>query len=353
MNMKSVLAHLVLALGGLTLAYLVWTGEESAAAPGEVTIFECDPDALDRVALTLGEREVTMELSREDGERLTWLTVTRTPEEGEPSTTRFVGSDDVAEFLEQLAPLRATRALGTLDEQQREDVGLAEPEGELSLRCGDRSATFQIGARAYGNGDRYVQSESGAAYLVGRDRLQPLESAEHQLMQRALHTFEWSEVERLTVSGWGAERTLLQRNRLDPQRAEWVDASAPDRRNELFGNWLQRYPRMRVQKYLGPEETPGADLESSSERPELLIRMEMRGEDGALGQLEMQRVGRAAYYARTGTTRSWVRVPASVAAGFIEDARAVLGQEPEPEPVPAETESETATEPATDAPAGE
>ena len=350
MNTKSVLAHLLLALGGLTLAYLVWTDDEAAPAPGEVTIFACDPDELCRIELELGEREVTVELNRDGEQLLAWVTVTRTPEEGEATTQVFVGSEELETYLAQLAPLRATRSLGALSEEQLADVGLAEPEGALRLRCGERSASFQIGASAYGNGDRYVRGESGPAYLVARDRVQPLESAEHQLMQRALHTFEWSEVEGLTVSGWGAERTLLQRNRLDPQRAEWVDVSAPDRRNELFGNWLQRYPRLRVQEYLGPDQRPGADLDDVSEAPEPLLRLAIRGEDGPLGEVEMQRVGRDAYYVRTETTRSWVRIPTSVASGFIEDARTVLGQQPEPD---APEEAPAPEAPASEAPASE
>ena len=50
MNTKSVLAHLLLALGGLTLAYLVWTDDEAAPAPGEVTIFKSLGLAVEDVA---------------------------------------------------------------------------------------------------------------------------------------------------------------------------------------------------------------------------------------------------------------------------------------------------------------
>lgn len=340
MKLHRVAAHAILAVGGLVLAYLVWTDDAPAAREGEVTIFECAPDAVHRIELT-GEREdVRVELSRDredhaddadaaDDAPPAWITVTERPEEGEPTTARFVGSQEAIEaYLEKVAPLRARRSLGVLGDEELASVGLDAPEGQLVLACGGREARFSVGGRAYGRGDRYLREEDGGTvYLVASDRLAPLESAEHRLMQRQLHTFAWREVVSLTVRAFGADKTLRQRNRHDPRRAEWVDAAAPDRRNELYGNWLSRYPRLRVQDYLGPDARPGADLEDASRPAQRVLRLEMEGEDGRLGFAELQRVDATppAYYARTETTRSWVRVPTSVARALEEDLRPVLG----------------------------
>jgi len=343
---RGIAAHSILALGGLVLAYLVWTDDSPEVSPDEVTIADCSAGAVQRVELTTKEKDVLLEMRSDEGGRVAWLTVTRRPERGEPSTERFVGSKAVGEWLAQVGPLRARRSLGELGAEQLGEVGLAEPEGTLKLRCGEREASFVLGGRAYGTGDRYVRAERGGpVYLVASDRLAPLESAEFRLMERQLHTFEWRDVVSLRLAAFGQERELLQHNRLDEQRAEWVDARTPDRRDETFGNWLSRFPRLRVQRYLDPDARPGSDLEGMSASPERVMRIEYRGQRGELGFVELERVSgtELSYYARTETTRSWVKVPSSVAQQIEDDLRSMLDvpplERPAPPPAPAETET--------------
>lgn len=338
MNTRSVMAHSILALGSLLLAYLVWTDESPSHDVDEVTIFECAPEDLDSVTLSLEDKDVTLELSRDEDDELdAWVTLERHPEDGEPSRQRFAASDAVDDLLEQLAPLRARRSLGTLDEEQTADVGLDEPSGSLTLRCGDRSEEFELGGRAYGSGDRYAR-RGETVYLIGNERLQPIESAELRLMERRLHTFEWPEVAALEIDAFDRHERLLQRNRMDEASAQWVDADRPDTRNELYGNWLATYPRLRVQRYL--EGEPGSDLEQEdAPDPVPVMRLTFEDEEGEpLGRLELSRVDVSppAYYARTETTRGWVRVPPSVAQSFEDDARPVLGLDPVDRSQPAE-----------------
>lgn len=342
MNHRSVLAHGILAAGGLVLAYLVWTDDSTPAPEGEVTIFECDAHAIGRVELTSDDKDVALELTRDDDALLAWISVTERPDEGEPRSKRFVGSEAVEDYLAQVAPLRARRSLGDLSDEDLTAVGLNEPEGRFTLVCGSRRETFLLGSRAYGQGDRYARKERGGpVYLVASDRIAPLEAAERQLMQRQLHTFEWPDVESLVVRAHGVEKRLLQRNRLDPQRAQWVDAQEPDRRNELYGNWLSSYPRLRVQEYLPADAGPGSDLEDANVAASPVMRLEMHGEGGRLGYAEIQRVQASpvAYYARTETTGGWVRVPPSVARSLEEDLRPVLGLEELPEPEESRSEA--------------
>jgi hypothetical protein len=335
---RSIAAHAILAIGGLSLAYWVWAHEDVEVGENEVTILECSVDTITRVELTSREKDVTLELSRDERGLVSWFTVTRRPEQGEPSSERFVGAASVREWLQQIAPLRARRSLGELTAEQLGEVELDEPEGRLAVRCGDRTTTFQLGGRAYGTGDRYVRGEGGGpVYLVATDRLAPLESAEHRLMERALHTFEWRDVLSLRLRAFEQEKTLQQHNRLDEQRSEWVDAASPDRRDETYGNWLSRFPRLRVQRYLDPEARPGADLEGLSAPSARVMRIDFTGERGGLGFVELERVdgAEAAYYARTETTRSWVRVPTSLAQQIEDDLRSMLGVAPLERPTPA------------------
>jgi len=355
---RGIAAHSILAVGGLVLAYLVWTDDSPEVSPDEVTITPCDADDVTRVALTTEEKDVTLELRGEGDDRVAWLTVVRRPAEGEPTTERFVGSDAVTEWLAGAAPLRARRSLGELSAEQLGRVGLDEPEGTLAFRCGGSSASFQMGGRAYGNGDRYLRAERGGpVYLVASDKLAPLESAEFRLMERQLHTFEWREVVSLRLAAFDQQRELLQHNRLDEARAEWVDARTPDRRDETFGNWLSRFPRLRVQSYLDPEAQPGSELEGMSVSPERVMRVEYRGARGELGFLELSRVTGASeltYYARSETTRSWVKVPSSVAQQIEDDLRSMLSVAPlerpaAPAPAPAASGSGDGGVPAPDA----
>ncbi len=339
MNRKSVLAHAILALGGLTLAYLVWTDEGPTADVDEVELVDCDPEDVSAVELRTDDKHVTVTIDRDGDDLLARVVVVRHREGGDDETQEFVASiDSLGDWLEQVAPLRARRTLGDLDDAQLEEIGLAESPGSFALTCGGTTHTFQIGGRAYGSGDRYARLESGGpVHLLGTERLQAIESAEFQLMERRLHTFEWTAVTELRLEAWGASKTLLQRNRIDAENAEWVDRASPDRRNEVYGNWLSRYARVRVQRYLPPDEEPGSDLDEPA-AAEPVMRLVMQGEDGELGHMEMRRVDvlPLAYYVRTETTRDWVRVPQSAAQAFEDDARSVLGMDPleRPEPPP-------------------
>lgn len=330
---RSIAAHGILAAGGLVLAYLVWTDDDpQGAAEDSVTIFDCDPDAVQRVDLTIENKDVALELRSEGRSRVAWITVTRRPENREPETERFIGSKDaVDEWLKQFAPLRARRSLGELDDEQLNELGLSDPKGRLTIACGERRATFQLGGRSFGAGDRYVRAERGGpVHLLANDRLGPLESAESRLMERQLHTFEWRDVVSLVLTAFGQQKELLHRNRLDAQGGEWVDATQPDRRDDTYGNWLSRFPVLRVQRYLGPDAEPGSDLDGMSVAPERVMRVEYRGERGELGSLELVRVDgtERTYYARSETTRSWVRVPTSVAQQIEDDLRSMLGVAP-------------------------
>ncbi|MCB9594718.1 MAG: DUF4340 domain-containing protein [Sandaracinaceae bacterium] len=340
MNRKSVLAHAILALGGLTLAYLVWTDDGPSREVDEVELVDCEPDEVTRAELRSAEKDITLEITREDDEVVVHATVVRHREDADDETQRFVAATDgVNEWLEQIAPLTARRTLGELSDEQLTELGFQGEEATPStfaLTCGGTVHTFQIGGRAYGSGDRYARLESGGpVHLLGNERLQAIESAEFRLMERRLHTFEWTAVTELTIEAWGQQKTLLQRNRLDEANAEWVDQASPDRRNEVFGNWLGAYPRMRVQRYLDPGAEPGSELAESA-AAEVSMRLTIRGEDGELGHMEMRRVDRVplSYYVRTETTRDWVTVPASVAQAFEDDARSVLGLDALERPTP-------------------
>jgi hypothetical protein len=318
----------------------VWTDDAPERADGEVTVLACADGTVERVELRGADQDVTLTVERDGQGRVAWIeTVPRRPEpergetgDAQPEPQRFVGaSSAVDEWLAQLAPLRARRSLGALTEADLDEVGLRQPEATLRVRCAGRETTFELGARAYGSGDRYLRSVGGGpVFLVGAERVAPIEAAEQRLMERALHAFEGRDIVSLRLDAFGRSRTLQQRNRLDARRAEWVDAASPERRDETLGNWLSRFPRLRVQRYLARGARPGSDLTASTAERERVLRLDFAGERGALGFLELERLGTAdpAYYAKSESTRGWVRVPTSVAQQIEDDLRALLGVAP-------------------------
>src|SRR5690606_30168848 len=119
-----------------------WTDDSPEVSPEEVTIARCAADEVAQLALTGADKDVTLELSGQGRERVAWLTVVRRPDEGEPTTERFVGSSAVSEWLAQAAPLRARRSLGELSAEQLAGVGLDEPQGTLAFQCGGQRVSF-------------------------------------------------------------------------------------------------------------------------------------------------------------------------------------------------------------------
>jgi len=345
--MRSVLAHAVLAVGGLVLAWLVWVTPEEETTPGEVELVDCDPDDLRAVVLDVDRREVKLELRGEGDERAWWVTVTRRPEvpEGqeqpaaEPTVDEFVaGSVRLEEYLPKIAPLRALRSLGELDDETATEVKLGDEAGRFVYTCGERTTEYAIGATAFGSGDRYLREQDGnTAYLLAADAVRDLQSAEALLMQRELVAFEWPDVEALVLRADDREQKLLQRNRREPERAEWVDADEPDRRNELFGNWLDRFTQLRVQDYLEPGAQPGSDIEGESATVVPVLTIEfLEPRDEPAGTVELVRVDAQPirYYARSSATRAWVTVPRSIAQQVEDDARTILGLDPVVRPEP-------------------
>lgn len=346
--MRSLLVHGILAVAGLVLAWRVWADRNAPEVSADaVTLLECGQGRLQSLELDLETKRVAMSVEGRGDEAVYRFEAQQKRTEDAPDTAppeplepkRFLGSrDDVEAYVdEKLSPLRAIRSLGVPEGALLEEIALDEPEGRLTLRCGERDTVYDIGGAAFGSGDRYVR-EAGddVVYLVAADVVRELQSADFRMIQRDLHAFDWTEVASVTAAVDGAEKTLLQRDRLDARKAQWVDEAEPDRRNELFDNWMDRVKRLRVQTYLPPDAAPGSDLEGDEAEglgaPVAALRLVYRDAEGAeLGRLALERVdgsGAQWFYAESDATRGWVTVMRSVATQVEDDGRLVLGLDP-------------------------
>ncbi|MCS6800001.1 MAG: DUF4340 domain-containing protein [Myxococcota bacterium] len=332
--MRGLWHHVALAALGVGAAWWVYrAGDAEERSDEEVVVLECESSALRAFELVTKQRRTRVEARGGQGgtERYFWVTVERTPEQGERTRESFVGSKNAEELAGRLAPLRAIRSLGEVQRNLLSELKLEGAETHLVIECGGKTHRYALGETTFGSGDRYARlANGGPVFLLSSEIVRDLESAEFRLMQRELHRFERREVETVLVKAHGREQTLLQRHRLDPDRAEWVDADTPDQRNELYGNWLDRVGRLRVQSYLAPDAAPGSDLTESAGRT-TVVEIAYRDPRGRqLGRLELVRVDAAEpqYYARTETTRGWVKVLRSVAQQVDDDARPVVGLDP-------------------------
>lgn len=374
--MKSVIVHGVLALLGLVLAYRTWTHEEKEEQlPGEITIAECEPSKLASIEIESPTHTVVYRPKHAQAKTEYWITTQRkkpkeetkpsplkpeakTPEAKDdkkpteapktpepPKQARVVDPDAPVNFLaskklddnlKSLAPLRALRGLGEIPKAKLKDFGFDKVTTFLRVDCGGRKTTLEIGARTFGGGDQYARDpKTKQAYLVGGQMLMDLQSAQYKFMQTDLHDFALTEVDEAVVKAAGKERRLLHRNRLVPEEARWVDATAPDKRNELFGNWFQRLERLKVKSYLGDGKEPGSDLQIEASAMQPVLSIDYRLEGKPKGKLELVRVDTkqgGLYYARTEATHRWTVMYDSMAKQAEEDVAMVVGAEEQAKP---------------------
>ncbi|MDD9934569.1 MAG: hypothetical protein OXT09_13250 [Myxococcales bacterium] len=244
--------------------------------------------------------------------------------------------------VQRLTPLRAVRSLGAVPEDKLETFGFDDIGTFLRVECGGQKLELGIGARTYGTGNRYAQNDADEqAYLMEGKLVMDLQSARVKYMQTTPHAFEPSEVDAATIRARGLEKKLLQRYRENKERAQWVDADDPDRRNELYGNWFQRLSRLKVKGYLPEGAEPGSDLKIPGTPPEDVLTIEYSLEGKAVGKLELVRVNvdeQGFYYARTETSQRWTTMYDSIAKQVEQDVGLVVGAEEPSEAVSSEPE---------------
>jgi hypothetical protein len=243
----------------------------------------------------------------------------------------FLASPKFEERRKSLAPLRAMRAIGEVKPAKFSDFGFDKVGTYLRMTCGNRKIALDVGARTYGLADQYVRDpKTKQVYLLNGQIVMDLESAQFKFTQTDLHDFPMTEVDATVIKAAGKELRLVQRNRLTPEDARWVDAAAPDKRNELFGNWFQRLDKMKIKSFLDEGAEPGSDLaiEARGMLPVLTMSYELEGKKK--GSLELVRVDTAQggfYYARSEATHRWVTLYDSLAKQVEEDVPLLVGAE--------------------------
>jgi hypothetical protein len=382
--MKSVVLHALLAALGLGFAYQTWTRpavlEEKPRE--DVTLLACKPEQLTEIELIMPTHRVKVWPEQGKNGREYWLTTTPTPvvkpaaSEGEPapadpnsadaavasssatdagapgapnaaakpSATKkesarnydpkepvtFVANAAFDMYLANNFPVRALRGLGVIDKKEHAEFGLDKVGTFLRVRCGAQTLALDIAGRTHGTNDHYVRDpKTDQSYLLAGRLVRDLQSAQFNFTQSELHAFKLADVDETVLTAMGSSKRLLQRDRMNPAQAQWVDADHPDRKNELFGNWLDRLAKLRVRLYLKRNEGPGADLKDAAAPVEALtVEHHLGGKPK--GKLEIVRVdagGIAYYYARSEATRVWVSLYEAVVKDLMHDLGVVISGE--------------------------
>jgi hypothetical protein len=349
--MRSAIGHGVAAAIAVFLAWQAFTDETEEGSEETVDLYECD--AVSAVSFANKQRSIRVERRGSGDDAFAWITLEPRAEDqvsqaDAPEPTQYLANVKAdpegqrptgIEWLDKFAPLKATRSLGTVADELLTELELNDEAPVLEVTCGDRALRYRVGTTTFGaRGQRYVQSvDGGEVFLVEAELINQLQSAEASLVQRTLFTFELTELDRVRLSGAGQEKTLLQRDRTTPEAAVWVDANDTETRNDLYGNWMSRIEDLTVTTYLPLDAEPGSDLgDSSHERVDVFTIDFLGGDGNDLDRMELVRIEaeEPAYYARTRTTRGWVKVASSVARQIENDGREILGMEPLPEPPP-------------------
>jgi Domain of unknown function (DUF4340) len=299
-----------LAALGLVIAYGTWQREPERAT-GEVVIIDATKSDLTNVHYEDENNSVDIRRGNDSGESGVWLRVQDktpvlpTPAKPTPAAPtaaapaqkppaippkprpiRQLRGDEPAEkLLAEFAPFRSPRAFGVLDAKKAKELGLDTAKKKLVITARGETRTFVIGQPAQGSGENYLRDDKdGRTYLMPRQVLTDLQGASYRLVDRKLHTFKISDVNRLVVASAGKKREFVIANHQDLNAYKLAPASTPDKPEEMARNWHDKIWRLYPMELLGQGETPAGG------QPKVLTRIDYFDGSKNVGWLEIAKL---------------------------------------------------------------
>jgi hypothetical protein len=336
MNARAVGVQGGLALAGLLSAYFTWQRQPELAV-GEVFVLDIPRSDLERVRYEDQETKSWSELVRDKDDNGTFVDVHMSGSDasgiampsGHPSVPikvpeRTVRGNEAANHLfEKLAPLRAARALGTLDAAKLKDLGLDTTKKHIEVVARGARRRFAVAPAPPGATDPYVRDEQdGRVYIIARSILSDLQSASVNLVERRLHSFPIEDIDRVVVTAAGKKKEL-RASRID-QMTPGIRLAAPgsDKFDETAKNWHDRVWNLFPSEVMGRGENP------TSGAPKTTVKVEYFSRGHALGWVELGKDAPAnessaqpastVSYARSDFTLGWMKLPADAAALITE-----------------------------------
>jgi hypothetical protein len=239
------------------------------------------------------------------------------------------GNEGATNLFKKLAPLRATRALGTLDAAKLKDLGLDTTKKHLEIVGRGTRRRFAIAPAPPGGSDPYIRDEAdGRVFIVSRSILTDLQSASVNLTERRLHSYPIEDIDRIVVTAGGKTKEYrgsrigeLPGIRLSPPGSEKADETAK--------NWHDRVWNLFPSEVMGKGEVP------ASGQPKVAIRVEYFSRGHALGWVELAREAAPAEstaapasnvtYGRSDFSLGWMKMPADAGTLITEGEKLVGG----------------------------
>ena len=324
MKSRTLAAHAGILAIVLAVTYAEATREATPEGHEEVTVWDLRKSDVRGVRWEDGADWARVERKRDarTGDEHVWVT---TPRGG------FRGNETAEKLLDKFAPLRAVRDLGKIAKKRlaRLELDVAKKRVVVVTPGGERR--LRLGGTTYGAGDAYARDpRTRHVFLLSNQLLGDLRFASSRLMERRVHRFAAGDVDRAVVRAGDRSRTLLQRYRADAARARWVDAAAPERRDELLKNWLTKVMRLTASEYVR-DESAITHAKGQTVAPEPIVSVEYFDGARSVGRVEIRKVereaGAADYYARSETTVAFVKLARSLAEEIARDAAKVAGAE--------------------------
>ena len=239
----------------------------------------------------------------------------------------YRGNDAATELLGLFGPLKALRALGTIDDAKAKELGLTDSKKSLTVSAKGLNYKFVLGGTSYGSGDYYVRDAQGQVFLLSQRIIADFEFADSRLMERRLHRFERADFDRIEVKVGDKTRSIVQGGRQNPQGFFFAEAATPDKRDDSLKNWVEKLLRLSIGDYLAQGEAPatGAPSMSGAAKTGEVITVRVFEGRKELGNMVLSRypnakTSQAEYYARTETSIALVRLLAATAESVLTDA---------------------------------
>ena len=304
--MNDLKAHIALFVVAAVAAVLTWTRDTVDREDiGRPVVW--DRDTADVLGVDYRNPVLDLQVLRrsDDDGAFLWGIETR----GGEAPMEFPVGVEGHELLKALAVLRVERDLGELSPSQREQYGLADPEGHLTVRFAEGPRELVVGDSVFGSGDRYaMEIASGSGYVLSRNLVTGLEYGAGRVQERFVHHFADSDVGAVRISGPDGERRMAR-----TESGEWteMDGGSPD---AGFGNFMERVGMLAMEGY---------DNSPPPQTLTLILRVDYVSADAEpLGFVELLHDGAEpfkTYYLGSETTRILGRVP-RILAERVEQA---------------------------------
>jgi hypothetical protein len=300
-NARGVVTQGALAVAGLAAAYVTWQRQPELVA-GEALALDIGRGDLEKVRYDDGETKSWTELVRDKDASGPFVTVHLSGSDasaapmphGHPSVPvkvpeRLVrGSEQAERLFERFAPLRATRALGTLDSAKLKDLGLDTTKKSIEVVARGARRRYALAPPPPGGTDPYVRDQQdGKVYIIPRTIMSDLQSASTNLVERRMHGFKLEEVDKVVVTAGGRKKEF-RATRIEDLPGVRLSPAGSDKPDETAKNWHDRVWNLFPADVLGKNETPGDGA------PRLAVRVEYFARGHSLGWLDLGRAGGAA-----------------------------------------------------------